>query len=204
MWHFGGRCCAAASPLQVCPAWSALSTAGTSLPRRQITPPPQHARSSFVTIEAPKVPARSSERRYSATSAMSRAITKSALGSVLLVAAAAAARATAPAVGTRGAAKPNVLLVLADDLDLTLTSSSYLNRTRALVGDQGVELTNAFVRPPSGIGLRDRSEPKFHASRPRCKIVFVSGRAHAAKGLRLYSRARRCTRPSAVRRARSS
>ena len=195
--------CAAASPppLQSVPcAWSALSTAGTSLPRRQITPPPQHARSSFVTIEAPKVSAPQS----AATSAMSRAITKSALGSVLLVAAAAAARATAPAVGTRGAAKPNVLLVLADDLDLTLTSSSYLNRTRALVGDQGVELTNAFVRRPSGIGLRDRSEPKFHASRPRCKIVFVSGRAHAAKGLRLYSRARRCTRPSAVRRARSS
>ena len=118
---------------------------------------------------------------------MSRAITKSALGSVLLVAAAAAARATAPAVGTRGAAKPNVLLVLADDLDLTLTSSSYLNRTRALVGDQGVELTNAFVRRPSGIGLRDRSGPGLN----------FTLQDHAAKCLRLWSRPR-CKRSSSL------
>ena len=77
------------------------------------------------------------------------------MGSALLVLLLAQARASIRFSKTlsshavlQRAPSPNVVLVLADDLDLALGSSDYLPRTQTLVRDAGAELTNWFVHTP--------------------------------------------------------
>src|SRR5215211_8234890 len=57
---------------------------------------------------------------------------------LLLLATGAAPRAEAPA-------RPNLILILTDDQDLTLGSLQFMPRTRSLIGGQGMTFSNYFV-----------------------------------------------------------
>ena len=76
--------------------------------------------------------------------------------------------------GGAAASKANILFVLADDLDLTLRSSEYLPRTKALVADAGISFDNWFVHTP--ICCPSRAE--VSTTRPferRARSRFASG-----------------------------
>ncbi|XP_034019051.1 N-acetylglucosamine-6-sulfatase [Thalassophryne amazonica] len=44
--------------------------------------------------------------------------------------------------------KPNIVLILTDDLDVTIGGLSPLNKTKKLIGGAGISFTNAFVASP--------------------------------------------------------
>ncbi|XP_071379211.1 N-acetylglucosamine-6-sulfatase-like, partial [Centroberyx affinis] len=44
--------------------------------------------------------------------------------------------------------KPNIVLILTDDLDIAIGGLSPLNKTKKLIGDAGISFTNAFVASP--------------------------------------------------------
>lgn len=71
--------------------------------------------------------------------------TAGALLGILCLASCTASSRDAAARG-RGAARPNIVLVLLDDLELE--GLAYMPRTRALVADSGMTLGNAFVSAP--------------------------------------------------------
>ncbi|KAK6292242.1 hypothetical protein J4Q44_G00368260 [Coregonus suidteri] len=44
--------------------------------------------------------------------------------------------------------RPNIVLILTDDLDVAIGGMTPLNKTRKLIGDAGISFTNAFVASP--------------------------------------------------------
>ncbi|XP_019753111.1 N-acetylglucosamine-6-sulfatase [Hippocampus comes] len=44
--------------------------------------------------------------------------------------------------------RPNILLILTDDLDVAMGGMTPLNKTKKLIGDAGISFTNAFVASP--------------------------------------------------------
>jgi len=79
--------------------------------------------------------------------------------------------------------KPNILLVLTDDLDLTLEGTMALPKTKALIGDQGVTAENWFVHTPvccpsraeilTGRFFHNLKTPSLHSEEPSCMRVAV-------------------------------
>ncbi|XP_045075496.1 N-acetylglucosamine-6-sulfatase-like [Coregonus clupeaformis] len=44
--------------------------------------------------------------------------------------------------------RPNIVLILTDDLDVAIGGMTPLNKTKKLIGDAGISFTNAFVASP--------------------------------------------------------
>ncbi|XP_056131932.1 N-acetylglucosamine-6-sulfatase [Lampris incognitus] len=51
-------------------------------------------------------------------------------------------------VNAKSYRRPNIVLILADDLDVALGGLSPLNKTKKLIADAGISFTNAFVASP--------------------------------------------------------
>uniref|UniRef100_A0A665VPT7 N-acetylglucosamine-6-sulfatase n=1 Tax=Echeneis naucrates TaxID=173247 RepID=A0A665VPT7_ECHNA len=51
-------------------------------------------------------------------------------------------------VSAKSAQRPNIVLILTDDLDIVIGGLSPLNKAKKLIGEEGISFTNAFVASP--------------------------------------------------------